>query len=188
MKSSWLDSHLPIRNYNILIITEEGVQGAIVGGRGGAWQSGATQASPRVPQTRGQMRYPFLRPALRDQIVRNVGAAMKRGTICGPSFEVPVSIQRPTQGNILFGVPFEARRQRRPKSSGHGFNDQIMNLWKRTVGSKRIAAHCHGIRSSKQWVHALVLQPPPGDIMFCSSMRLQRNVLVVVGVLAPLSR
>ena len=143
---------------------------------------------PTRPTNKGSNTVPFFTagPALRT--VRYVGAAMKRGTVCGPSFEVPVSIQRPTQGSILFGIPFEARRQRRPKSSGHGFNDQIINLGKRTVGSKRIAAHGHGIRSSKQWVHALVLQPPPGDVTFCSSMFLQRNVLVVVGVLSPLSR
>ena len=123
---------------------------------------------PTRPTNRGSNTVPFFTacPALRT--VRYVGAAMKKGTVCGPSFEVPVSIQRPTQGNILFGIPFEASRQRRPKSSGHGFNDQIINLGKRTVESKRVAAHGRGIWSSKPRVHALVLQPPPADVIFCS--------------------
>ena len=77
---------------------------------------------PTRPTNRGSNTVPFFTacPALRT--VRYVGAAMKRGTVCGPSFEVPVSIQRPTQGNILFGIPFEASRHRQPKSSGHGFS------------------------------------------------------------------
>ena len=95
---------------------------------------------------------------------------MKSGTVCGPSFEVPVSIQKPMQCSALFGIPFEARRQRRPKDPGHGFNGHIINLRRRIVGSNHTVPHGHGFRSSKQWVHALVLQQPPGAAIVCSSL------------------
>ena len=74
--SVWLESILSIKRIKVLKGNSRPDSGASVGGARGAWQSGAAHARPRVPQTRGQIQYPFLWPALCNKTVRNTGEAI----------------------------------------------------------------------------------------------------------------